>query len=288
VILTEEDLRQPPHTAKVELFNPLPGGGRSQTLDYEFKRQDFTIEVSPSTVDLSIPTAGTTTVTLLPAPAVIDPVGFTCETSDPRLSCSFSISQTYGWFSSPIASQLTIRRVGTTSASANLPIAPNRPQPGRVPFGTLLAIGLSVLGIVQVRGSRRRLAALLIVILIVAVTQFACGGGGGTHEPPPVVPVATLSATPTAIGTGQSSLLSWSTSNAATVTLDGATVPTRGTQSVSPAATTTYHLLAKGSGGSKEATATVTVINTTTSTVTVKVSAAGVERTATVTVTLPA
>ena len=65
---------------------------------------------------------------------------------------------------------------------------------------------------------------------------------------------------PTSIQAGQSASLTWQTSNATDVSIDGiGAVQPNGSQSVSPAESTTYHLVAKGSGGTQEATARLTV-----------------------------
>jgi peptidoglycan-associated lipoprotein len=77
--------------------------------------------------------------------------------------------------------------------------------------------------------------------------------------PPPKAPTATLSANPASIQRGQSATLTWSTENATDVALDGNKVDPSGSQSVSPAETTTYHLTAKGTGGTQEAIAQVSV-----------------------------
>jgi peptidoglycan-associated lipoprotein len=77
--------------------------------------------------------------------------------------------------------------------------------------------------------------------------------------PPPAAPTATLSARPDTIQPGQSSTLSWQTQNATEVTLDGNKVDPSGSQRVSPAQSTTYRVVAKGAGGTQEATARVTV-----------------------------
>jgi peptidoglycan-associated lipoprotein len=53
--------------------------------------------------------------------------------------------------------------------------------------------------------------------------------------------------------------LTWNTQNATEVMLEGKKVDASGSQNVSPAQTTTYHLTAKGAGGTQDATATVTV-----------------------------
>jgi peptidoglycan-associated lipoprotein len=78
--------------------------------------------------------------------------------------------------------------------------------------------------------------------------------------PPAAEPTASLSASPDAIDKGQSSTLTWQTTAATDVGIDGiGAVQASGTQQVTPAETTTYTLTAKGPGGTKTATATVTV-----------------------------
>lgn len=76
---------------------------------------------------------------------------------------------------------------------------------------------------------------------------------------PPVVNAFTAS--PSTITAGQSSTLSWTTTNATSVSIGGVAgaQPANGSVSVSPAATTTYTLTATGPGGTATATATVTV-----------------------------
>jgi phospholipase C len=74
-------------------------------------------------------------------------------------------------------------------------------------------------------------------------------------------PTAKLTAAPTTIMVGNSATLTWSTTNATTVTIDNGigTVAASGSTTVSPTTTTTYTLTATGSGGTVTATATVTV-----------------------------
>ncbi len=77
---------------------------------------------------------------------------------------------------------------------------------------------------------------------------------------PPAAPTATLAANPSVIQQGQSSVLTWQTSNANEITIAGlGTLPPSGSRSVMPSASTTYTLLAKGEGGTNEASARVTV-----------------------------
>ncbi|HWZ78645.1 MAG TPA: peptidoglycan-associated lipoprotein Pal [Candidatus Sulfotelmatobacter sp.] len=78
--------------------------------------------------------------------------------------------------------------------------------------------------------------------------------------PPPPSPTASISVAPATIQAGQSATLTWQTSNATDVSIDGiGAVQPNGSQSVSPTDSTTYHLTAKGSGGTQEATARLTV-----------------------------
>lgn len=78
--------------------------------------------------------------------------------------------------------------------------------------------------------------------------------------PPPAAPTASISVDPSSIQSGQSATLTWQTTNATDVSIDGiGAVQPNGSQSVSPTDSTTYHLVAKGAGGSQEATARLTV-----------------------------
>jgi peptidoglycan-associated lipoprotein len=73
-------------------------------------------------------------------------------------------------------------------------------------------------------------------------------------------PTATITATPDTINAGGQSTLTWQTTNATDVSIEGlGSVAVQGTQTVQPTQTTTYHLIAHGDGGSADATATVTV-----------------------------
>lgn len=75
------------------------------------------------------------------------------------------------------------------------------------------------------------------------------------------MPQVTLSAQPQSITPGASAVLSWTSSNASSLTLDNGigTVQLNGSVKVTPSQTTTYHATASGAGGSAQASATVTV-----------------------------
>ena len=81
-----------------------------------------------------------------------------------------------------------------------------------------------------------------------------------TPPPSPTAPTASLSANPNTINQGQSTTLTWQTTNATDVSIDGiGPVDPSGSRQVTPADSTTYHLVAKGPGGTQDATARVTV-----------------------------
>jgi len=78
--------------------------------------------------------------------------------------------------------------------------------------------------------------------------------------PPPAAPTASLSANPETVQKGQPTTLTWQTTNATDVSIDGiGAVQASGSQPVTPTDSTTYTLTAKGPGGTQTATARVTV-----------------------------
>jgi peptidoglycan-associated lipoprotein len=79
--------------------------------------------------------------------------------------------------------------------------------------------------------------------------------------PAPAAPTVTLRATPSVIDQGQSSSLSWNSTNATELRLEPGlgSVGPQGSTAVKPERSTTYTLTAKGPGGEAEATARVTV-----------------------------
>ena len=78
--------------------------------------------------------------------------------------------------------------------------------------------------------------------------------------PPPAAPTASLSANPTTVEKGQTVTLTWQTTNATDVSIEGiGAVNANGSTTVTPADSTTYRLTAKGPGGTQDATARITV-----------------------------
>ena len=82
-----------------------------------------------------------------------------------------------------------------------------------------------------------------------------------TPPPPaPAAPTASISVSPGSILPGGTASLTWQTTNATDVAIEGiGTVDPDGTQPVSPTESTTYILTAKGPGGSEQASTRLTV-----------------------------
>ena len=104
------------------------------------------------------------------------------------------------------------------------------------------------------------LALALAVILALAACKKKEAPAPPPPPPPAPAPTASLAANPNVIEPGQSTTLTWRTENATDVSLEGmGTVEANGSRSATPAESTTYRLIAKGAGGTQEATARVTV-----------------------------
>ena len=104
----------------------------------------------------------------------------------------------------------------------------------------------------------------LVFILSAILLIGACAKKVAPPPPPPppspLAPTASLSANPNTIEKGQATTLTWQTTNATNVSIDGVgAVETSGSRSVTPADSTTYRLIASGPGGTQDATARVTV-----------------------------
>jgi peptidoglycan-associated lipoprotein len=114
---------------------------------------------------------------------------------------------------------------------------------------------------------QRNMNWVLLTIALGALLMLgACGKKAAPTPPPPppppaaAAPTASISVSPNSIQAGQSASLTWQTTNATDVSIDGiGAVQPNGSQSVSPTDSTTYHLTAKGSGGTQEASARITV-----------------------------
>ncbi len=113
--------------------------------------------------------------------------------------------------------------------------------------------------------TQKRIKTFALLAALAGVLSLAgCAKKTAKVTPPaapaPTAPTATLAANPSVVQQGQASVLTWQTSNANEITIAGlGTLPPSGSRSVTPGASTTYTLVAKGPGGTNEASARVTV-----------------------------
>jgi peptidoglycan-associated lipoprotein len=115
-----------------------------------------------------------------------------------------------------------------------------------------------------------RISNRVYVPLVLLATLLAVSGckkkqplPAPAQTAPPVTapaPTAQLTATPTVTSAGDQVQLTWRTTDATAISIDGiGDVPSTGVKTVTPTASTTYHLVARGEGGSADASASVTV-----------------------------
>jgi peptidoglycan-associated lipoprotein len=119
-----------------------------------------------------------------------------------------------------------------------------------------------------VKGKNMKQRTLKVLATVVALAAFAmlgaCAKKAAPPPPPPppapAAPTAAISVSPDTIQKGQSATLTWQTSNATDVSVDGiGAVQPNGSQQVSPGDSTTYNLTAKGAGGTQQASTRLTV-----------------------------
>lgn len=104
------------------------------------------------------------------------------------------------------------------------------------------------------------LAVLLGAVMMLGACKKKVAPPPPAPPPPPPAPTASISVNPNSIQQGQSASLTWQTTNATDVSIEGmGAVQPSGSQVVSPADSTNYHLTAKGAGGTESATARLTV-----------------------------
>jgi peptidoglycan-associated lipoprotein len=110
----------------------------------------------------------------------------------------------------------------------------------------------------------RVVAPALLLVALVAIAGCKKKQAAPPAAPPPPAapaPTAQITATPSRVSAGEQVTLSWRTTDATTAIISGlGDVPTSGTKTVTPSETTSYHLTARGDGGTADATADVTVV----------------------------
>jgi len=116
--------------------------------------------------------------------------------------------------------------------------------------------------------SRSFRRAVLLTAAVAAIFAFGCKKPPkapppvtAPPPPPPAAPTVTLSANPSSIASGDSSTLSWTSTNATSVSIAPGvgTVVAEGNTRVTPSDSTTYTITATGPGGTANANTRVTV-----------------------------
>lgn len=115
--------------------------------------------------------------------------------------------------------------------------------------------------------TQKRIKTFALLAAFAAVLSLAgCAKKVAKVTPPPppaqapAAPTATLAANPSVIQQGQGTVLAWQTNNASEITIAGlGSVSSSGSRSITPTESTTYTLVAKGPGGTKDVSARVTV-----------------------------
>src|SRR5713101_7049782 len=125
--------------------------------------------------------------------------------------------------------------------------------------------GTSLRRICMNLASRSHYRAGLLVMLAAAVFIIGCAKKPVAAPPPPppaaARPTVTLQASPASINKGDSSTLSWNSTDATQLTIapEVGAVTAQGSTKVTPSDSTTYTITATGPGGSASATAAVNV-----------------------------
>ena len=159
----------------------------------------------------------------------------------------------------------------TQKNSTGQPTITFNAQPATVTSGTstVLSWNASNASSVSITGLGTFPATGSVKVTPTATTTYtatAAGPGGTTASTTTVTvsqkvaPTISFNAQPSTIANGASSILSWTTTNATSVSIAGlGNFPANGSTSVTPSTTTTYTATAQGAGGTAQAPATVTV-----------------------------
>ena len=115
-----------------------------------------------------------------------------------------------------------------------------------------------------------KVSSRILTPVVLLVALFAVAGCKKKEAPPmpaetappatAPAPTAQITASPSVISAGDQVVLSWRTTDATTISIDGlGNVPSSGVKTVTPSTSTSFHLVATGAGGTADATARVTV-----------------------------
>lgn len=100
----------------------------------------------------------------------------------------------------------------------------------------------------------------LALLLVTGCAKKKVAATPQVPPPAPQQPTVTLNVYPADITQGQSAKLTWEAQNATDITIESmGSVQANGSKTVSPSESTSYHIVAKGPGGTSDATARLTV-----------------------------
>ena len=195
----------------------------------------------------------------------VGPVASSGSTSvSPAATTTYTLTATGAGGTTTSSATVTVNPAPPTASLTALPASVAPGQSSTLSWSTTGATSVSInngVGPVASSGSTS-----VSPTATTTYTLTASGPGGTTTRSATVAvigtpPTANLSATPSSITGGQSSTLSWSTTNATNISINNGIGPvaSSGSTSVSPGVTTTYTLTATGSAGTATSSATVTV-----------------------------
>ena len=244
-----------------------------------------TVSITASPTSIVSGSSSTLTVTAANATQVVvtgtDGSSYTLQPTGGAQSVSPAASTTYTATATGAGGKTTATATLTVLPQAVAPTVSMTASPASVTSGSssmliVMAANATEVTVTGSDGSRYNLPAgggtqAVSPTATATYTATATGAGGKATATatvtvvPPAAPTVSITANPTSITAGNASTLTVTAINTTRVTVsgsDGSTYnlqPAGGTQSVTPAATTTYTATANGAGGNATATATVTV-----------------------------
>jgi len=249
-------------------FAGSAGGVTHQAAPITLHIQNAIGSVSPSATQISVGNSADFNVSVTSQNGLTDQFAFACQGLPAGVSCSFSPASGILPPNGTLTSTLTVT---VTSKPGTATGGPPHDGPFLLPYGLLAEIvALFVIPLLLVRKYREAsqqaaavpaygfASALFLALLLIGA--WACGGGA-SGPPPPPPPTVTLQANPSSITTGDTSTLTWTSTNATQLSIspDVGSVPAQGSAKVSPATSTTYTINASGPGGSANASAGIQV-----------------------------
>jgi uncharacterized protein (TIGR03437 family) len=180
-----------------------------------------------------------------------------------------AVSASYGGANAPTGSFINVlSSSGAAPVISNFTASPPTIQAGQsstLSWSVTNATSISIdNGIGTVTGSSRVVSPGSTTTYVLTASSSAGSVTASTTTtvaaPTPAPTISSFSASPSTITAGQSSTLSWSVSNATSISIDnGIGTVTGSSRTVNPATTTTYVLTASNAGGTRTASATVNV-----------------------------